>query len=829
MINRTCTILSSLLLPFSSFANTITISAASSSPSGWTYTAGVITASANVTINNAAVSSYLVAGNLTIEAGTNIVIDGNINPALGAGIIRTLTLRAGGNIAVEASRTISCSTGGLNMVLWSDTDNSNGGFIFCKSASILNSKGAHIWMGGGDGTATWNGLTVGDGFAKGSSVTTITIAELNSGANASGFRNGITFYNNSVVSGGGHIAINGQSAALSNAYGYMGLYMGYNATVSSGAGNITIDARSDGASSATATGWFYGILMIPTNNINNAYGTASIESTSGNITISATARHNQNISHNAGMAMFTQHATATARVLTHSGDITITGSNLNLSNPSYGGIFLTGGGSEQIVSRTGNITLQGNSSNSSVAGINANSASQIGYDGSNDYNGTIQLIADNISFSNTAAALQSSGQLRISPVTTSRTISIGATGGLALPAGFFANNCVNGFSSVRLGNSSYTGNITIGTITFQDNVILETTGIVTQTGAITASAQDMSFLGVNATYTLTNGANNVRSVAASTGTIQYTNSTALELGSITASGTVQVATLAGDLTITGNIDAANTGTAAIRLYADYNKLESDATGGNIIITGSPLITTGAGGRASLYAGSPAGSTGLVSLVGGTANVRMNADANTATFTPPLGAGVFALFRADASTLPVSLVEFNLKCMDGKSVLYWTTATETGNRGFYIEKRIDQLPWKSLGFVAGAGDSYASRHYRFEDDGQAVPLAAYRLKQVDRNEKFTYSKIVSAQCHAADNSLLAVQGFPNPTSSLLELQGLTGNDLVRFTVYNPQGIPVKTGTITAANGIINLVGHGAGLYLVKLDFKNVTKMIRVIKQ
>ncbi len=828
MINRTCTILSSLLLPFSGFANTITISTASSSASGWAYSAGVITASANVTINNATISSYLVAGNLIIEAGTNIVIDGDINPALGAGITRTLTLRAGGNIVVEASRTISCSSGGLNLVLWSDTDESNGGFIYCKSASVLDSKGAHIWMGGGDGSTTWNGLTVGDGPARGSTVTAIPNTELNSGANASGFRNGITFYNNSVISGGGNISLNGQSAALSNVYGYMGLYMGYNAMVSSGAGNITINARTDGASSVIAAGWFYGILMIPTNNTNNAYGTASIESTSGNITIDASARHNQNVSHNAGIAMFTQHATATARVLTHSGNIDITGSNLNVSNPSYGGIFLTGAGSEQIVARTGNITLRGNSSNSSVAGINANTASRIGYDGTNACTGTIELIADNISF-NSAVALQSSGELRISPATASRATSIGTTGGLSLPAGFFTGNCVNGFSSIQIGNSSYTGNMAIGAITFQDDMVFETTGSVTQTGAITASNEEITFQGVNATYTLNNTANNVRAITANTGSLQFTNSTALDLGSMTTSDALQVATLSGDLTITGDIHAANTGTGAIRLYADYNKLADDATGGNIMITGTPVITTGAGGRASLYAGSPTGSTGLVSLVGGTANVRMSTDATTATFTPPLGAGVYALFRADASTLPVSLVEFNIRCMDGKSVLYWTTATESGNEGFYIEKSVDQSSWKPIGFVAGAGDSYESRHYRFEDEGQAVPLAAYRLKQVDRNEKFTYSKMASAQCHVGDNSLLAVQGSPNPTSSLLKLQGLPVNELVRFTVYNPQGIPIKTGTITAANGIINLVGQGAGLYLVKLDYKNVTKMIRVLKQ
>lgn len=829
MFNQRLLLIASLLLSFTAFGNTITIATSASSASGWSYSAGVITASANVTINNATINTYLVSGDLSIVAGTDIIINGDVNPSLGAGIRHTLTLKANGNIVLEASRTVSCATGSIDIIVWSDADENNGGYIYAKSTSVINSQGGHIWMGGGDGTATWNGLTVGDGFARGSTTNIITSAELNSGANSSGFRNGITLYNNSISSGGGNIAISGQGAALTNAYGYMGVYMGYNATISSGAGNIDIDARTDGASSATSTGWFYGILMIPTNNTNNAYGTASIEAVSGNITINASARHNQNISHNAGLAMFTQHATATARVMTQSGSITITGSNLNTSNPSYGGIFLTGAGSENIISRTGNITLRGNSSNAAVSGINANTASRIGYDGSNAYNGNIYLQADNISLSNTAAAVQSTGDLQIEPITSSRAINAGATGGLALPAALFTSNFVNGFSSIRIGSGSYTGNITLGAITFQDKIVFETTGQVTQTGQISASGQELSFQGTGGAYTLTNTANAAGIISANTGSVQYVNNAALQLSNISVSGKVSAATLAGDLDIAGNITSASTATDAILLYADFNKAANDATGGNILITGSPVISTGAGGRASLYSGSVAGSTGLVSLVGGTSNVRMEVDASTTAFTPVLATGVYALFRANASTLPVRLIRFDVRCDGGQSILYWTTATEEGNAGFYIEKSVDLREWNAIYFVNSAGDNYSTQTYQYTDPVAALPTAYYRLKQIDRSGHFTYSKVVSALCGRQENDLVNVQAYPNPAAGMVWLKGLQPDATTRFAVYNMQGVMMQSGTLAGSSRPVDLSGYKPGLYLLKLNSGTAQRYVQVIKQ
>ncbi|MCM5529102.1 T9SS type A sorting domain-containing protein [Parasegetibacter sp. NRK P23] len=818
-----------LFVSLFSFSNTITISSSASSGSGWSYSSGVITASADVTINNATINGYLTSGDLTIEAGTNIILSGDINPALGVGITRTLTLKSGNNIVTEATYTISCSSGSLNMVFWSDTDNSNGGHIYFKSTSTLNSKGGHIWMGGGGGSTTWNGLTVGNGYATGSSVAAIPSAELNSGANAAGFRNGITCYNNNILSEGGNIALYGQGAALSTSYGYMGLFMGYNAVISSATGNITINAQTSGASSAIAVGWFYGILMIPTNNTNTLYGTASIESTSGSITINASAAQNQNSNHNAGIALFTQNATAVARIMSNSGDIDVTGSTFNTTNPSYGGIFLTGGGSEQIISRTGNITLRGNSTQTTAPGIAMNTVSRIGYDGVNTYSGNIRIISDKISLSNIGAVFQSTGNLLIEPATSTQTISIATTGGLELPALLFSNNFANGFNDIHIGTSTGSGNITIGSVTFRDNMSFETNGFVIQTGAITASSEKITLLGATGSAALTNSANNIQTLAANTGAIHVVNNAALTLENIQAAGGIQIETLTGNLTITDDISSDNAGATAIRLYADANKTAGDPSGGNIIVSGSPVVTTGAGGRASFYTGSVAGSTGLLALVGGTSNARENVDAFTATITPALGTGMYALYR-EAGALPVQLVNFRTQCVEGTTVLLWATTSETANSGFYVEKSTDLQNWKTLGFVKGKGTANSLTAYQYTDASPTPSTAYYRLKQTDHSGKQSLSDVLHSRCNASENTILSqVSIYPNPVSSNLQVKGLPANHTVNYALFNAQGVQLKNGTFLSETPVINMGGFTPGIYLLKITTGGAEQLLRIVKQ
>ncbi len=196
------------------------------------------------------------------------------------------------------------------------------------------------------------------------------------------------------------------------------------------------------------------------------------------------------------------------------------------------------------------------------------------------------------------------------------------------------------------------------------DINLHASGNVTQTAAITAAG-----LGLHGTgsFTLTNTSNSVATLAGGDsttklGSLSFVNAGALEVGSvnptgITASGNVAISTVTGDLTISESIATDSTGLSAIVLNAGSNSAAGTSTGGNIVVSGTPSLTTGTGGRVLLYTGSLLDSTGVAGTEAnptnglveyGSGNFRYNADENTTFGTGGLtdfgASGAYAIYR-----------------------------------------------------------------------------------------------------------------------------------------------------------------------------------------
>ena len=174
---------------------------------------------------------------------------------------------------------------------------------------------------------------------------------------------------------------------------------------------------------------------------------------------------------------------------------------------------------------------------------------------------------------------------------------------------------------------------------------------ITESATTVISADKLLLSGAGATYTLTSGTHTVNTLAADTGSVAYVDSDALSIGTVGASsgiaatGTVSIATASGDLTVAQNVSTTDATSAAVELNAGAATAAGTATGGDIILSGSPSVSIGAGGRATLFTGSVSGSTGVTSLVGsGSGAFRYNSDESASNFTAALGAGRYAVYR-----------------------------------------------------------------------------------------------------------------------------------------------------------------------------------------
>jgi hypothetical protein len=114
----------------------------------------------------------------------------------------------------------------------------------------------------------------------------------------------------------------------------------------------------------------------------------------------------------------------------------------------------------------------------------------------------------------------------------------------------------------------------------------------------------------------------------------------------------------------------------------------------------------------------------------------------------------------ASTLPVELVSFGGKQSGGSVRLAWTTATEVNNYGFEVEK-LTAGSWQKVGFVEGAGTSNSSHGYAFTDMNIWSATYSYRLKQIDRDGKFEYSKVVEVAFTSSVKEFKLNANYPNP--------------------------------------------------------------------
>jgi hypothetical protein len=119
-------------------------------------------------------------------------------------------------------------------------------------------------------------------------------------------------------------------------------------------------------------------------------------------------------------------------------------------------------------------------------------------------------------------------------------------------------------------------------------------------------------------------------------------------------------------------------------------------------------------------------------------------------------------RKESNPLPIELLSFDAK-VEGESVeLFWTTATETNNAYFTVEKSYDAVNFISLAVVAGANNSIRAMEYSVLDTEPKKGINYYRLTQTDFDGKSKIFEPISLEykSYRGQNNLWI---YPNPAS------------------------------------------------------------------
>ena len=178
-----------------------------------------------------------------------------------------------------------------------------------------------------------------------------------------------------------------------------------------------------------------------------------------------------------------------------------------------------------------------------------------------------------------------------------------------------------------------------------------------------------------------------------------------------------------------------------------------------------------------------------------------------------------LYTSPAVYLPVELVSFTGVAAGTTARLAWTTASETNNAGFHVERQTGAA-WAPVGYVKGAGTTAERQSYGYDVTGLAAGRHSFRLRQVDLDGAASYSPTVEVAVAPSGAAAVALDG-PNPFATRTALTvAVRDPQTVSVAVYDALGRRVADafrGPVDGSRRVgIDGAGLSAGLYVVVVE-------------
>jgi len=174
-------------------------------------------------------------------------------------------------------------------------------------------------------------------------------------------------------------------------------------------------------------------------------------------------------------------------------------------------------------------------------------------------------------------------------------------------------------------------------------------------------------------------------------------------------------------------------------------------------------------------------------------------------------------------LPVILTEFSAKARDKSSVIVqWKTTSEINSDYFIVEKSYNGQSFSEGPRVSSKGIGSLGAPYFFTDLFPENGLNFYRLKMVDKDGQFAYSKVVSVTIKKELMNSIAISSvFASDNQVQLNLASLKVAQAI-LTIVDVNGKKIFSSNILLNKGVNNfskIVYLPRGVYYVNLLYGN----------
>jgi hypothetical protein len=192
-------------------------------------------------------------------------------------------------------------------------------------------------------------------------------------------------------------------------------------------------------------------------------------------------------------------------------------------------------------------------------------------------------------------------------------------------------------------------------------------------------------------------------------------------------------------------------------------------------------------------------------------------------TGSVAATGLVLIAEDA--LPVTLIDFFAKRQEKTSLLTWITASEANSDRFDIERSADGRQWQKIGSIPSHTESNEQQSYGFTDYSPLAGENLYRLKMVDLDSTFAYSRIQSVVFDEAGKIVL----YPNPHTvhDRLTIQTTNPERIDRIQIFDVTGQEIMQSPWKPNIDVSKLT---RGLHIVQITYTDGSiSTHRIVKQ
>ena len=177
-------------------------------------------------------------------------------------------------------------------------------------------------------------------------------------------------------------------------------------------------------------------------------------------------------------------------------------------------------------------------------------------------------------------------------------------------------------------------------------------------------------------------------------------------------------------------------------------------------------------------------------------------------------------------LPVTLLSFTGTRHAEKNILTWSTATEINNQGFELQYAPDGKDFQKLAFInskALNGNSSTILSYEFTDARPLSGNSFYRLRQIDKDGRESFSNIISLKGEKVDRITLG-NFYPNPAKNKLHISiaiPVSNKINLRITDVAGKMVQQQSFVLTSGNNNLNVDVSAlrAGSYFIKATGNN----------